>query len=280
MTPFELSWFGGSVARHFRRRAGDARDLEWGTFSSKDYPPGLVEYARLSWTHGALSEYRSAAAFVEVQRALLAVAAPIDLVGMAGGFVLDELLHVELNARMAMALGGGVSLDVDFTSLVPTPAPELTPLQRCSELVVRTCCVGEAFSVPVLASTVRVTRHPLVADVLRRIVADEAPHARLGWLYLDWIAHELDVRERERLAAVATETLEALSHYWSDIALTSDDGGVSCGRFLVADIEALGWLEAGAYKAVARRAVLEEIVEPLRRRGITIDHDVVHQILP
>ncbi|MEZ4299216.1 MAG: hypothetical protein R3B70_29975 [Polyangiaceae bacterium] len=55
----------------------------------------------------------SAAAFAEIAGCLLAAGAPIDLVAAAGDSVADEILHAELSARMAMAFGGAVAMDVD-----------------------------------------------------------------------------------------------------------------------------------------------------------------------
>jgi hypothetical protein len=58
------------------------------------------------WTQSAFSEYASAASFAEIASGLLAVGAPIDLSAAAGDFVVDEIFHAELSARVAMALGG------------------------------------------------------------------------------------------------------------------------------------------------------------------------------
>lgn len=105
--------------------------------------------ARLVWTRTAFSEYASAAAFAEIASAFLAAGAPIDLVAAAGDFVVDEIVHTELAARIAAALGGAVELEVDLTRLV-RPAAAAHPLLRAAELVVRTSCVGEALTVPIL----------------------------------------------------------------------------------------------------------------------------------
>src|SRR5690606_13022518 len=132
--------------------------------------PELVDRARVSWTEAAYNEYCTAAAFSELLGALLAAKAPVDLVGMASDFVADEILHVELTSRVAMELGGGAPYEIDFEDLHRRPAAELTPLQRANELVVHVCCVGEAFSLPMLASAFGSATHPLTRAVLERIV--------------------------------------------------------------------------------------------------------------
>lgn len=275
---FELSWLGGAAERHARRRRSGIDDLPWGTLEPTDYPPELVERARLSWTQGAFNEYCTAAAFAELTGALLAANAPIDLVAMAGDFVADEMVHVELNARVAMELGGGAPVSVDFGALTPTPRRGLSPIQRASELCVRTCCVGEAFSVPMLVGTLRAAAHPLTRAVLQRIVKDESPHARLGWLYLGWIAEGLDARERRRLGRIAESSLAEYAPYWRSISSTAIDGITSEG-FQLAHVHELGWMEAQAYAAGARHAVRTEIVEPLARFGIPVRAAVVEELL-
>src|SRR5262249_17464725 len=145
---------------------------------------------------------------------MLAAKAPIDLVGMASDFIADEILHVELTSRIAMELDGGAPIEVDFETLGPAPPSHATPLQRASDLAIRLCCVSEAFSLPMLAGVMRSAAHPLTHAVLEVIVRDEAPHGRLGWLYLDWVAERMDDAERKRLAAAALETLRTLSPVW------------------------------------------------------------------
>jgi hypothetical protein len=269
--PFELDWMGGKAAAHVRRRRPGIDDLPWGTLHAADYPEPLVDRARLSWTDGAFSEYRTAAAFTELVRALLAAGAPIDLVGMAADFVADEMLHVELNARMAAELGGGAPYLVDLEALAPATDPSLSALERASELAVRISCVGEAFSAPLLVATTRAARHPLTRAVLARIARDEPPHARLGGLYLAWVADRLDEAERRRLAAVALDELAACAPAWRD--LSGDDA------VRPSDIGALGWMEAGAYARAARAAVRTQVVAPLLAAGLPLDVAAIEALL-
>jgi hypothetical protein len=266
---FELEWLGGAAERHFRKVRPGIDELPWGTLDPGAYPPVLVDRARLSWTEGAWREYCTAAAFAEVQHALLACAAPVDLVGMAGDFVADEMLHVELNARMAMELGGGAPLLADFDRLTPPIAPDLPAIARAAEAVVRTSCVGEALSVPLLAATRKAATHPLTHAVLDRIVRDESRHARLGWLFLEWAGDRLDAAERERLASVALAALRDESSTWRGLTSRVQDGVTSEG-FLLAHVHDLGWMVSDAYVAEAERAVRLDVIAPLARFGIEI----------
>jgi hypothetical protein len=269
---------GGAAARHVRRKRPGIDDLPWGTLDARDFPPLLVERARVSWTEGAYNEYCTAAAFAELLAALLAAGAPVDLVGMAGEFVADEMLHVELNARVAMELGGGAPYRVDFERLAPRPSRRLTPLQRASELAVRVCCVGEAYSVPMLSGSMASASHPLTRAVLERIARDEAPHARLGWLYLEWAAPRFDDAERARLAAAALDSLVELAPYWKRLE-SRVENGVTTEGWRIEHVSALGWMEAETYGEAARRAVRKEVLLPLRRHGIVVGDAEVAELL-
>src|SRR5690606_14906120 len=101
---------------------------------------------------------------------------PIDLWGIASSFALEELLHVELCSRVAMRLGGGAPIVYDPDDLVLEFEDELTPLQQANELIVRLCCVGEVFSLPMLAGSMRAASNPLTKAVLEQIVRDESMH--------------------------------------------------------------------------------------------------------
>lgn len=267
--PFDLEWLGGVTEKHFRKVRPGVDEMPWGTLDPKKYPALLVDRARVSWTEAAFNEYCTAAAFAALLEALLQAKAPVDLIGMASDFVADEVLHVELTSRIAMELGGGAPYVVDFDHLRREPGKELTAFQRANELVVHVCCVGEAFSLPMLASAYSSATHPLTRAVLERIVADEAPHGRLGWAYLEWAEDRLDDAERARLGVVAKETIDLLSPLWERLTSRVVDG-VTTEGFLLEHVRELGWTESSAYATRARRAIQEDVVAPLARFGISL----------
>ncbi|HEX3766403.1 MAG TPA: hypothetical protein VHW23_47245, partial [Kofleriaceae bacterium] len=174
---FQLTAIGGPWGRRLARRRGWIDELPW-----REPLPQDDVAVRLVWTRTAFSEYASAAAFAEIAAALLAAGAPIDLVAAAGDFVVDEIVHTEAAARLAGALGGAIALEVDLGRLVrpPTPAAAGDPLLAAAELVVRTACIGEALTVPMLKLSRQAAGSPLVEAALGAIVADEASHAQLG----------------------------------------------------------------------------------------------------
>ncbi len=276
--PFDLEWMGGVAEKHFRKVRPGVDELPWGTLDVARYPLELIDRARVSWTEAAYNEYCTAVAFAEMLQALLAAKAPIDLIGMASDFMVDEMLHVELTSRIAMELGGGAPYQVEFANLGVNPSPELSPLQRANELVVHVCCVGEAFSLPMLASAYGSALHPLTKQVLQRIVHDEAPHGRFGFLYLDWASEQMDAAERTRLGEVAASTIELFAPLWQRLTSRVQDGVTSEG-YRIEHVRELGWTESSAYAVRARAAIEQEVVAPLGKYGIAIPADRLARVL-
>src|SRR6185436_9717825 len=136
-------------------------------------PERALIAARKAWTGAAYQEHRTGVACCATLRALMECRAPLDLIAMASRFPLDELVHVELCARMAMELGGGTEIVHDPDGMVADTDESLRPLMRAADLVVRFFCVGEALSIPLLRGTWHAARHPLPRAILGRIVRDE-----------------------------------------------------------------------------------------------------------
>jgi hypothetical protein len=236
----ELEWFGGLPERRFRKRRPDIEDLPWSTLRPTDHAPETVDRARIAWTRNVLGEYTGAAQFAAISGALLAARAPLDLIAMAGDALIDELSHVELAARIAMGLGGAVPTRVDLAALAPRADPASTARQRASELAVRLSCVTESYNLRSLIETSADIRHPLLRAANDLLVRDEAQHAQLGWLYLDWIGDALDDAERARLAAAAEDQMSVL------LAAAGDETA----------------------RGAARRRLADHVVAPLARHGI------------
>src|SRR5262245_60251481 len=102
---FELSMLGGAAERRYRRLRPEVEGLPWGSLQPSQYPSTLVEAGRRTWTEAAFQEHRTGAACAATLKALIAARAPLDLIGMATRFPLDEMVHVEMCARLAMELG-------------------------------------------------------------------------------------------------------------------------------------------------------------------------------
>lgn len=253
MTLFELELVGGPWGKRLAKRRAGFDDLPWND-APPDASPDAIEAARVVWTQSAFSEVAAAASFAEIASCLFAAGAPIDLAAAAGSFVVDEVLHAELSARVASSFGGAVALDVDLTRLVRPPIAT-APLLRAAELLVRHSCVGEALTVPILKLTRDRSRSPLVREVVSRIVPDETAHAELGPWFLDWASPHLTDDDRAHLGRIARDAVRDLAPLFASAC--SGDAG-------------LGVLDCESYDATFAQALEERVTKPLASRGIVL----------
>ena len=259
---FELEAVGGPLARRLARRREGTEALGWEELAiHRTTPAGL--HARIVWTQSAFSEYASAASFAAITAGLLSAGAPIDLCAAAGDFVVDEIFHAELSAKVAMGLGGAVPLEIDLTRLVRPPTSSTGALADVAQLVLRTSCVGEALTVALLHASRKNAGVPVVAEVISRIARDEAEHAELGWTFLDWAADRLGEDDLRALGVVATGAIESFAPIFS--------------RACAGDGE-LGVMSCEVHDAVFLDALRRRVDEPLRARGIEIERSALDRI--
>jgi hypothetical protein len=259
---FELEMMGGAWERRFRRLRPEVEAMPWGTLDPRDFPPELVLAARKAWTGAAFQEHRTGAACAETLRCLIETRAPVDLIAVASRFPLDEMVHVELCARMAMELGGGTEIVHDPSNMILRADDAKRPLLRCAEIVVNNFCVGEALSIPMLHGSWRATEHPLPRAILGRIVKDEAAHGVFGFAFLDWAEDGLDARDREVLGRAADAAIAGIHRLWDDIRARPKAPRSS--------VHALGWMETSDYLALAQRSMRTKVIEPLLSRNIPV----------
>ncbi len=264
MELFELEMLGDSVERRYRRLRPEVDDMPWGTFDTKHFNQNALVAARKAWTGAAFQEHRTGIACAATLRALYECRAPIDLIAMAARFPMDELVHIELCARMAMELGGGTEIQHDPDALIVDPSEELPPLLRAADMVVRFFCVGEALSIPLLKGTWHAARHPLPRAILGRIVRDEAAHGTFGFTFLDWALPSLSEQDRAHLARAASGPVRAIRKQWVKMRERRVDGYDQ----RVGD--ALGWMQTDAYLALAERSMKTRVIQPLHARGIAV----------
>jgi len=255
---FELSMWGGAVERRYRQLRPEVEALPWHALELSRASEATLKAARRAWTEAAFQEHRTGAACALTVKHLIAVRAPIDLVAMASRFALDEMVHVELCARLATAMGGGAPISYDPKDLVAEPAPALSALLQATELVVRNFCVGESLSIPILRGAWHAAKQPLIRAILARIVKDEAAHGAFGWMYLDWAGERLSADDRAHLARQAALTIDGVRERWSSI---DEQQGSD-------DSERLGWMPPGEYLALARQSMQEAVLDPLIARDI------------
>ncbi|HTJ40694.1 MAG TPA: hypothetical protein VL463_01320 [Kofleriaceae bacterium] len=266
LAPFELDWCGGASAARLRRRRPGIDELPWESLHAETLDDATLAAARTTWTEGAFSEYASAAAFAALAGALLEAGAPIDLTAMAGDFVVDEITHVELNARLAATIGGAAPHLVDLDKLAP-PRTDHPAIARAAALAIKICVVGESLSVPVLATAARVATQPLARAVLARIAHDEGPHARLGAHVLAWAGDRLDPF-RDPLRDIARRALAAYAPLWRRRPPPPNPS-----------TRALGILDGADHARVLRRAVRARVVPALAVAHLAPDPGWIDELL-
>lgn len=260
---FELELVGGAIERRYRALRPEVAEMPWGTLAPTvaEMPAKSRDSARRAWTSAAFQEHRTGAACAATLRSLIEARAPLDLVALASRFPLDEMVHVELCARVAAEYGGGAALEYDPEQIVAEIGQGAEPLLRAAHQVVAYFCVGEALSIPLLHGTWKACAHPLTRAVLRRIVEDEADHGTFGWAFLDWAAPHLTGDDRDALRETALRAIDGVLANWAAIE------GRPADPHHVAD---LGWMASDVYLATARAALEKQVRAPLRARGIAV----------
>ncbi len=262
MSAFELEAIGGPWARRLVRRRSGFEDVAASDLAA-GLDPLVVASARHVWTQSAFSEYASAASFAAIATSLLRAGAPIDLVAAAGDFVADEVIHAELSAHLANALGGAITLDVDLNKLV-RPSGVEDPVLDAAVLLVRTSCVGEALTVPLLKSARAHAGSPVVREVIARILRDESAHAQLGPYYLDWAASRLSDEDRVFLGRVAGVAVRAYAPLFAQGCRVEPGAGA---------------LDCATFDAAFSSALRDRVLRPLAERGIEVPADDVATVL-
>ena len=236
--------------------------MPWETLQARDYPEEFLVAACVSWTSAAFQEHRTAAACASTLRALVEARAPLDLLAAFSRFPLDEIVHIELCARVAMLLGGGTDLRYADSAICAEADRSLPPLLRACEMVTRNFCVGEALSIPLLHGTWVRAGHPLARAVLGRIVKDEAAHGVVGWSFLDWALPLLSRTDIAFVRTTAEAAIGEIRRLWDDIRRRPPTPH--------SDGHALSWMSSEAYLALAARALRTRVLDPFRARGIAI----------
>lgn len=263
---FELELLGGPTEKRYRRMRPEVDGMPWGTLDLSTSSPQELVQARRAWTGAAYQEYRTGIACTATLRALMEAQAPLDLIAVACRFPLDEMVHVELCARMAEECGGGTEIRFDPDQVVLDSNPSHRPLLRLCELAVRFFCVGEAISIPLLRATWHHSKHPLPRAVLGRIVKDEAAHGVFGFTVLDWAEAQLTESDRQHLGKQADIALRFLERQWTDLATRPPSAPH--------DGDVLGWMQTDDYLQAARTALQRDVLAPLRQRRIPLACDM------
>ena len=134
------------------------------------------------WAFRARSEREAEVRFGRLARQLAEHGARPPVVRMASRAAADEARHVEICAQLAQAYGGRARPGEPVAAEIG--APGLSGAARLLYEVVAFCCITESLNAALMTVSYQRAREPAVRAALRRILADEISHSRLGWAHL------------------------------------------------------------------------------------------------
>lgn len=177
-----MSRAGPPFAAQHLARFGPLPDLS--TLATAGIPEGLVLQARREWENRALTEFRSVQIMTRFLEELLGSGESLDVYAGALEMIQEELRHTELCAAVCEALGGTPRYPSPIA--LRDPAAFLGSPQRDRALVtaLTMLAVNETLSVAYISDLAERCTQPVIAGVLREIIADESTHDTYGWNYI------------------------------------------------------------------------------------------------
>ncbi|HWB77956.1 MAG TPA: hypothetical protein VG755_23490 [Nannocystaceae bacterium] len=159
-------------------------------------PSELRRRIGLAWRDAATAEHASSVALRRFVMELLALGAPLELVGAAHHAIADETMHAWLAFALASAyLGEPVGPDAAASQHAARNVAAIV-----HEAIVDGC-IGKTIAVARAEHALALVEDPAVRRVLAVIARDEARHAALAWRFVAWALHE---HPELRQLAVAT----------------------------------------------------------------------------
>jgi hypothetical protein len=139
------------------------------------------------WTHVALMEHASIAAFARFTLDLMSLGAPPSLVLASQQAIADETAHAQDAFALASAYAG--------RAVGPGALDLAGALERRSPLeIVHTTilegCIGETVAAVEAAEGLAHATDGAVRKALARVQEDETRHAELAWRFLQWVLEE------------------------------------------------------------------------------------------
>jgi len=250
---------------------------DFDAFDPSAYDPKLRRHAAWHWVSRAQAEHGSVHQFSAVTHALCELRAPMETLGALARLITDEVRHVELCGRAAVAFfPEGEELDGFFEWRVPVaPWPDAPPRGDeemplrgwTTRAILTACCLGETLSRPMLDAVATVSTDPLPRACAEQILRDEQLHARFGWEALTLLWPQLDDRERD---LTQTHLAKALAGFERTTC-----GGVTVDQLAGKQIEIatpdepnLGTLTHEQFAAIFFATLEQEIFPQLAAQGL------------
>jgi hypothetical protein len=264
------------LARIHRQQIERDRWPDFAGFDPSRYDRELRRDAARQWAARARAEHGSIHQFSAVAHALCEARVGLELLGALSRLITDEVRHVDLCARMALACDPDGPRDDPERFVWPVPAAPWPPspgprdreelLAWAASAILIACCLGETLSRPMLEGLLIVTTDPVALDVSRQILRDEHLHAAFGWDALALLLPALDERGREHLHGALTRALGGFE--------ATAAGGFTieaiAGRelVLVRGEPNLGTMTAEQFAVIFFATIEQEIVPALESLGL------------
>jgi hypothetical protein len=139
------------------------------------------------WTHEALREHASIAAFARFVLQCLSLGAPAELVTAAQAACAEETEHARIAFGLASAYAGAL---IEPGPLDITNALDGSELCRIAITTAQEGCIAETISSLIAHAAADAAEDPVVADALQRIAEQETAHALLAWRFLAWVLND------------------------------------------------------------------------------------------
>jgi hypothetical protein len=175
-------------------------------------PSGLVAPGRDD-TASSLGEYfaraahleaASVGAFRKLRKALLAHAAPLELLDSASDAARDEIRHARAMARLAKRFGSK-RLSVRVVPRSAVPSLEELAVENAAE-----GCVRETYGALLASFQAARASDPEVATTMDVIATDETRHAALSWAIMNWSLALLSEAGKRRVGCALADAMSAL----------------------------------------------------------------------
>jgi hypothetical protein len=224
----------------------------------------VCDAARRFWSERAWSEFAAVPATAQMTLAAVRDSGPLEEIDALSMIATDEVRHTELAKALAEGFGGYISEIPEEHPQDPVNVAQPYDAQLAF-WIVGGGCISETVSLELLRACANHTRHPVVMEVLSRILKDEAMHARVAWLIAERLFPSLSEHRRNDVGA------------WADVMLERAHRAFT-GDGLPEDIRKAGWRDraevaekglgvcppqdgAGIFKKVASEIVIPRLVE-------------------
>jgi hypothetical protein len=259
-------------------------------FDRADYPAALRREAALQWAGRARAEHGSVHQFSALTHALCEARVGHELLGALARLLTDEVRHVDLCARMALACDPEAGAREPALLRFPIPkapwphaprvdrsasgeaarAQQQALLGWCAHAILVACCLGETLSRPMLEAIDVVATEPVARAVARQILRDEHLHAAFGWDALALLWPILDGAQR---GALHHGLREAFAGFQQTTACGIPVEALAGSTLEIAPPDAssppnLGTLDDHQYAMIFYTTIEQEIIPGLEAIGV------------